>query len=522
MRLGYPAAAIRAAEAPLLDAGRGPVLMRTAAAGLAAVCRRDLIEARGCVTGARVVVLAGAGNNGGDALFAGADLSRRGARVTVVDVLGRLHPEGAAALRAAGGDIEPLGAESAPLTARAELVIDGILGTGASGSLRAPLDTFIADWQAAASGTGSARRQRVIAVDVPTGVDATTGAVGAVHVRADRTVTFGGHKAGLLLPGGADAAGELALVDIGLDLAPFRPTVEAPEPADLAVGWPFPQPDMHKYTRGVLGLVAGSHRYPGAGLLTTAAAVSTGLGMLRLLAPDEVTAAVLDRCPEVVTEPGRVQAWAVGPGAPDTLLMRRAIIEAENRSLPLVIDAGGLGLLTRPLETTCIVTPHAGELVDLLGRLTTGVPTRAEVEADPVTHAVRAAQAFEGVIALKGRRTIVARPDGSVVAPPPGPAALATAGSGDVLTGILGALLATTAEHRTAEYRGPCDQTADRSGPATDIAILAGLAVTVHGLAGHRTTHASGLPAAVEDIVLGLMTGSAGAGAEQIDGRRGE
>lgn len=510
MKRGYSAAAIRAAEAPLLNAGRGLALMRTAAAGLAAECRGILREARGGVSGARVVVLAGAGNNGGDALFAGADLRRRGAHVTVVDVLGRLHAEGRAALESAGGAIEELDAGSAQLAARADLVVDGILGTGASGALGEPISSLIADWQSAVRAAGSARAhggpvQRVVAVDVPTGVDATTGACGPVHVRADRTVTFGGHKAGLLLPGGADAAGEVVLVDIGLDLSGFVPAVEAPEPADLPDAWPHPERDMHKYTRGVLGLVAGSRRYPGAGLLTTAAAVSTGLGMVRLLAPDAVTGPVLERFPEVVTDPGRVQAWALGSGAPDTLLMRRALIEAENRSLPVVIDAAGLGLLNRPLETTCVVTPHAGELVDLLGRFTTGVPTRAEVEADPVTHAVRAAGALEGVVVLKGSRTIIARPDGTVVAPPPGPASLATAGSGDVLTGVLGALLATSTG-------GP-----DERRPGADIALLAGLAVTVHGLAGRRSTHAGGLPSAVEDIVVGLPQRSAGSPVTAVD-----
>jgi ADP-dependent NAD(P)H-hydrate dehydratase / NAD(P)H-hydrate epimerase len=490
MKLGYSADAVRAAEQPLLDAGQLDPLMRTAAAGLARVCREVLTQQHGQIAGRRVVVLVGAGKNGGDALFAGADLASRGAAVTAVDVFSRPFGAGVSALLAAGGEIEALGSDSLAGLRNADLVIDGVLGTGAKPGLPAAVSSLIADWQGT-SAPGARAAQKVVAVDVPTGVDASTGATGEVFVRADRTVTFGAHKAGLLLPGGAEAAGEATLIDIGLDFTDVIPAVEAPEPGDLVHLWPHPRPDMHKYTRGVLGLVAGSKRYPGAGVLSAAGAVSAGLGMLRLLAPASVEAAVLERHPEIVTEPGRVQAWALGPGAPDTLEMRRALVDAENRSLPVVIDAAGLNLITRPLETSMIVTPHAGELVGLLGRLTTGGPDRAEVEAQPVIHAVRAAEALGAVVVLKGHRTIVARPDGTVVAPPPGPASLATAGSGDVLTGILGALLATT--------RGLAE-----AHQGSDLALLAGLAVVLHGLAGQRTTHASGLPQAIEELVLEL------------------
>ncbi|GAA4282863.1 bifunctional ADP-dependent NAD(P)H-hydrate dehydratase/NAD(P)H-hydrate epimerase [Brevibacterium daeguense] len=490
MKLGYTADAVRAAEQPLLDAGQLDPLMRTAAAGLARVCRELLTGHHGQIAGRRVVVLAGSGKNGGDALFAGADLASRGAAVTAVDVFSRPFAAGVSALRAAGGEVEPLGPAALAALRAADLVIDGVFGTGAKPGLPEALSSLITDWQAA-SGTGSRADQLVVAVDVPTGVDASTGTTGEVSVRADHTVTFGAHKAGLLLPGGAEAAGEITLIDIGLDFEDVIPAVEAPEPADLVDLWPLPQPHMHKYSRGVLGLVAGSQRYPGAGVLAAAGAVSAGLGMLRLLAPATVEAAVLERHPETVTEPGRVQAWALGPGAPDSLEMRRALVDAENRSLPVVIDAAGLRLITRPLETSTIVTPHAGELVGLLGRLTTGGPDRAAVEAQPVTHAVRAAEALGAVVVLKGNRTVIARPDGTVVAPPPGPANLATAGTGDVLTGILGALLATTAGDLAEAHR-------------IDLARLAGLAVLLHGLAGRHTTHASGLPAVIEELVLEL------------------
>ena len=519
MRLGYTAAAVRAAEAPLLAAGHGEALMRTAAAGLATVCRRELSTrhqtgstrgTRGRISGSRVVMLVGAGNNGGDALFAGANLADRGAHVTAIDVFGKMHSAGTAAFTAAGGHIEPFTAERmselVALLRRADLVIDGVLGTGAKPGLPADLAALIRAWQGepqpasagagtpASAGTGTpapaaSPSQLVIAVDAPTGVDASTGACGDTCVRAAHTVTFGADKAGLMLPDGAAAAGQVTLVDIGLDMSSHVPAVHVPEPTDLTALWPRPQTGDHKYSRGVLGLVAGSARFPGAGVLTASAAAATGVGMLRLLAPPEVTGTVLQNNPEIVTGTGRVQAWAIGPGAPDRLTMQHAITAAETHNLPLVIDAGGLSLLTRPLETSCILTPHAGELVALLSRLGTGVPSRADVEADPVTHAVRAAQVLEAVVLLKGNRTIIARPDGTVVAPAPGPATLATAGTGDVLTGILGALLATT------------------SGTDIDLADLGGLGVAMHARAGTHATHASGVVTALAGEVLEVLAG---------------
>lgn len=490
MRLGYTAAAVREAEAPLLAAGRGEALMRTAAAGLASVCRRLLSE-HSQISGSRVVMLVGAGNNGGDALYAGANLAGRGAHVTAVDVFGKMHEAGAAAFISAGGRTEAFSPETAAVIAaqlrRADLVIDGVLGTGAKPGLPDDLSALIRDWQGSATSGQPATDQLVVAVDVPTGVAASTGACGPTHIRATHTVTFGADKAGLLLPGGADAAGEVTMVDIGLDMSPHVPAVHVPDDSDLATLWPRPQAGDHKYSRGVLGLVAGSARFPGAGVLTASAAVATGVGMLRLLAPAEVTETVLQTYPEVVTDAGRVQAWAIGPGAPDRLAMQHAITAAESQHVPLVIDAGGLSLLTRPLETSCILTPHAGELSDLLARLGTGAPTRSEVEAEPVTHAVRATQVIEAIVLLKGNRTIIARPDGTVVAPEPGPATLATAGTGDVLTGILGTLLATT------------------HGTDIDLADLAGLAVLMHARAGAHATHASHLPAALEADVLAVL-----------------
>ncbi|WP_349828144.1 bifunctional ADP-dependent NAD(P)H-hydrate dehydratase/NAD(P)H-hydrate epimerase [Brevibacterium litoralis] len=504
MRQGYTAEAVRRAEEPLLAAGRGEALMRTAAAGLATVCRRALIENRGAVTGARVVVLTGPGNNGGDALFAAANLLDRGALAVCVPVLSRPHAAGLAAFLAAGGRVREPDDGTLALLREADLVLDGILGTGARPGLPEQVRDLVQRWQGVEGGQGTSTAgdgpaQEVVAVDVPTGVDATTGELSDGHVRATRTVSFGADKAGMFLPGGADVAGTVHYVDIGLDMSDRTPAVEIPEPQDVLDRWPLAETaraGVHKYTRGVLGLVAGSGRYPGAAVLAAAGAVSTGVGMVRLHTTGEVSWPALERYPEIVVGTGRVQAWAMGPGTPEEPRMRHAITDAVSHGLPIVVDAGGLDLLTRPLHTSALLTPHAGELAALLGRVTTGAPTREQVEAQPVRAAIRAAQAMEATVLLKGRRTIIARPDRTVVAPGVGVANLATAGSGDVLTGMLGSLCATSRDHPVAEH--------------TDLAFLAGLAVLVHARAGATVTHASGIPPQVERTVLELASATLG------------
>ena len=240
MRDAYSVSQVRAAEAALFALVPEGALMQRAAAGLAAVCADLLRGGAGGVYGARVVVLAGTGDNGGDALYAGERLARRGASVTAVQAGARLHPDGALALRAAGGRIiavvppRDAGATSDPSAApgstggpggrdrerydvghevrrvigHADLIIDGMLGIGGSGGLREPFAT-LAQLAANASAT-------TVAVDLPSGIDADTGAVAGPAVRADVTVTFGAVKPGLLIDPGAGHAGVVEFVDIGL------------------------------------------------------------------------------------------------------------------------------------------------------------------------------------------------------------------------------------------------------------------------------------------------------------------
>jgi hydroxyethylthiazole kinase-like uncharacterized protein yjeF len=227
------------------------------------------------------VVLAGSGDNGGDALYAGARLARRGAVVTAVTTSSRVHEGGAAELRAAGGRQIPaaaggqaeaggLSAAAMELAGRADLVIDGILGIGGKGGLREPAGALAA---AVADGPGV-----VVAVDLPSGVDADTGEVAGAAVRADVTVTFGTWKPGLLIDPAASLAGTAELIDIGLGPCLGPPAVTALQATDVAALLPRPGAESDKYRRGVLGVVAGSTRFTGAATLAVGGALRGGAG----------------------------------------------------------------------------------------------------------------------------------------------------------------------------------------------------------------------------------------------------
>lgn len=416
MRRAYDVAQVRSAEQVLLDALPEGALMQRAAAGLAAVCASLLAP----VYGARVVLLVGSGDNGGDALFAGARLARRGARVDALLLGSRAHEAGLAALRAAGGRV---GATPRVLEL-ADLVVDGITGIGGRGGLR--------DDAAAVVGA-MPPGPLVVAVDVPSGVDADTGVVEGVAVRADVTVTFGTLKAGLLVDPGAEHAGAVELVEIGLDL-PDRAPVEVLQAADVRRLLPRPGRESDKYRRGVVGVAAGSAQYTGAAVLCAGGAVRGGAGMVRYLGAEAPTGLVRQRWPEVVVGDGRVQAWTVGSGGGGDAAGRLERAAADG--VPLVVDADALGALTGHLDVPLLLTPHAGELSRLLG------VDREVIEARRLEHARRAAAQLDAVVLLKGSTTVVAHPSGQVRANPTGTPALATAGSGDVLAGLCGALLA--------------------------------------------------------------------------------
>ena len=417
MRAAHTVAQVRDAEEPLLAALPEGALMQRAAAGLGHAVAAFL----GHVYGARVLLLVGAGNNGGDALYAGARLARRGAVVDAVLLApDKAHVAGLAAYRSSGGRVVP-----SPRGAY-DLALDGIVGIGGTGPLRPDAAALVA-------GLGATP---VVAVDTPSGVDADSGRIEGPHVTAAVTVTFGTHKVAHLVDPGARASGAVHLVDIGLELP--TPAVEALQADDVAALLPGPEPDAHKYTRGVVGVRAGSERYPGAGVLSVAGAASGMVGMVRFVPAggtgDAVTTLVQAAHPEVVVGEGRVQAWVVGSGGgPSAGDQLRA---ALGDGVPVVVDADALTALEGPVPVPGVLTPHAGELARMLG------VEREEVESDQLRHARAAAERYGAVVLLKNRHSIVAEPGGRVRVTTVGPPWLATAGAGDVLGGLVGALLA--------------------------------------------------------------------------------
>jgi hydroxyethylthiazole kinase-like uncharacterized protein yjeF len=204
-----------------------------------------------------------------------------------------------------------------------------------------------------------------------------------------------------------------------------------------------PSADSDKYSRGVLGVVTGSERYPGAAVLGVEAASRTGVGMIRYLGPDRPAAMVLARRPEAVTADGRVQAWLFGSGTDPARddAERARLVGLLGQALPTVLDAGALDLVPEATGPT-VLTPHFGELVPVL-RAAGVETTKDAVAADPAVWAVRAAAETGATVLLKGATTMVADPSGLRFAVWAGQPWLATAGSGDVLGGVLGALLAT-------------------------------------------------------------------------------
>ncbi|MFF9407401.1 NAD(P)H-hydrate dehydratase [Streptomyces anandii] len=481
MRTAYSVETVRTAERALMARLPDGALMQRAAAGLAAACA-DLL---GRVYGRRVVLLVGSGDNGGDTLYAGARLARRGAGVTAVLLApDHTHPGGLAALRRTGGRAVRLGEHSGEhsgentaarsgaageLIDRADLVVDGIVGIGGKGGLR-PDAAPLAE-RAARSGAA------VVAVDLPSGVEADSGEVRGAAVRADLTVTFGTHKPGLLVDPAREYAGTVRLVDIGLDAElPAEPELEALQHADVAALLPLPAAESDKYRRGVVGIAAGSARYPGAAVLAVSGALRGGAGAVRYVGP--AGQAVVARFPETLVsdqgphKAGRVQAWVVGPGAGDDAA---TVAEVLDTDVPVLIDADGLRLADRDAvrarSAPTLMTPHAGEAAALLG------VAREEVEGARLSSARELAARYRATVLLKGSTTLVADPDGGPVrVNPTGTPWLATAGSGDVLSGLAGSLLAAGLSTRDA----------------------GSVAAYLHGLAGRYA--ADGAPLGAHDV----------------------
>jgi hydroxyethylthiazole kinase-like uncharacterized protein yjeF len=474
MRQAWRVADVRAAEKNLMATLPEGTLMQRAAAGLARRCAW-LLEESGGVYGSRVLLLVGSGDNGGDTLYAGAALARRGAQVRALLLTPeRVHLAGLAALRQAGGFT------TRDLPAHADLVLDGIVGIGASGGLRPGAAAIVREVGGLRGRTGG--RALVVAVDVPSGVSVDTGDVSGEAVTADVTVTFGCLKAAHVLGPAVMRCGQVDLVDIGLGPAlTGDPAVRVADAADIASWWPRPGATSDKYSRGVVGLATGSASYPGAALLSTAGALAGPSGMVRYAG--SAHREVVRAHPSVVVagrvaEAGRVQAWVCGSGLGTGDEARTELRSVLATPLPVLLDADAINLLVGGehaedlrRDAPLVLTPHDGEFKRLAGE----APGAYRAGA-----AARLAAWTNAVVLLKGDRTIVATPAGEIWANPTGSPALATAGTGDVLAGLLGSLLAAGL-------------------PAVRAAVAAAY---VHGLAGRRA--AGDGPVTAPDVAAAL------------------
>lgn len=566
----YRTETVRSMERPLLE--RGVPLMRMAASATAQVTAQLLEDSGIDVIGGRVSLLAGAGDNGGDGLFAAAALARAGAEVTVIAVGKSLHPAGLIALTRSGGKLLILdpGATMTPelrgfgageagerlraaikIVAKSDVLLDAMTGIGVTGALRGLAATMAHEIcsNIRQANENGARAPLVIAIDTPSGIGVDDGTIPGDVIDADATVMFGAMKPCAMLPPASFACGQVTLVDFGFDLTGRPPAVSAMNQARTRTMLRRPKTADSKYSRGVAGLITGSTHYPGAAVLSVEAAMHSNTGMVRYLGPAIASGMVLDKAPEVVLGKGRVQAWAVGSGVPAnsssaahdedghtdgqreaiaTLLAHYALpdwtdgtpsddgverpdhLDNFNDSdttphhmsnqdpwsmPPICVDAGALDLLPQRVPPQVIITPHAAELARLLTNRGQAVTTD-DITDRPWHWATRAHKLTGATVLLKGAITIVVgedsvtnadvidtQNDGSndttrrdtdtgidadsdhtiTVVSGSGPAWLSTAGSGDVLAGLMSGVLAQQPEGALQRNPGSAVQAAATS-----------------------------------------------------------
>jgi len=499
---------MRALDRATIESGTpGEELMERAGAGVV----RAMVARYGSLLGLRVLVLCGTGNNGGDGFVVARHLERLGADVQV-GVLGdrdQVTGDAAAHLAKLASRAIPCVSvrDEAQLRARIDqrdawdYAVDALLGTGARGE---PQGVLTAGVQALRE--LDERGTRVVAVDLPTGVDTDTGAIARRAVRADLTVTFALPKRGHLLHPGRAFVGALEVVDIGIDpraLVESDLKIGVPDPGEMAALVPTRDPRAHKTSTGRVLVIGGSAGLTGAVALAAHAALRTGAGYVQTAVPSSLHDVLESKLTEEMTLPmpetphrslalaahqailevaARAGAVALGSGLsadPDSRALAQRLF--ADVPCPLVLDADGLNAfaaereqLSLPSRAPRVLTPHLGEMERL-----TGIPA-TELESRRIDVAAEWAQRWGAVLVLKGAPTVVGLPDGTASVNPTGNPVLATAGTGDVLTGMIAALIA-------------------QGVPAGDAARLA---VYVHGLAGDRLAKEKGaLGVAAGDVV---------------------
>ena len=376
-----------------------------------AAVARAALRMMGGAYGRRVIVIAGKGNNGNDGRAAAMALRRRGVSVSVIDA-----------------------ADVPSVLAECDLVVDAAYGTGFSGTWIAP-------------DCGDAL---VLAVDTPSGVDGLTGHAGAGVLAADATVVLAALKPGVLFAPGAELAGEVELADIGL---PCTSRTHLVQGVDVDAWWNPRVTDAHKWQSSTR-IVAGSPGMTGSAHLAASAAQRAGAGMVHLSVPGGLAAGDHEYVQKAVPEAGwssgvlagldRFQSLVIGPGlgrSEDTISAIRDVV--RQAPVPTIVDGDGLfalgwspdgiGAILRDRKSPTVVTPHDGEYALLAG---------CKPDHDRIGAARLLAHKLGVVVLLKGPATVVADPDGDALVVTAGDARLATAGTGDVLSGIIGALFA--------------------------------------------------------------------------------
>lgn len=483
----------------------GMVLMENAGRGLVS----RMVHAWGPVAGRKYVVFCGKGNNGGDGLVIARHLYNMGAKVSVRLFSDEMKGDAGANLAVAGKmglDIKGVSGslrQERSAVAHADAVVDAIFGTGLASDVKKPYSRVIEMINACA--------RRVVSVDMPSGVDSDKGRIMGVAVRADMTVTFGLPKRGLYLYPGAQMAGEVHVADIGI---PRQALENAPVMAGLLTGKrvsglvPRREQDSHKGTFGHLFVLAGSAGKTGAAVLAARAALRAGAGLVTVGVPESLNDVFEEKLTEAMTVPlpetrertlapealGRVieelegkTALVAGPGISTSPGTAKLLSELLPRvDIPMLIDADGLNILAmddeplRKAKAPAVLTPHPGEMGRLLGILA------RDVQADRPSAACELAAAYRTPVVLKGARTLIAFPSGEFYINPTGNPGMATAGTGDVLSGVVGSFM--------AQGLSPEDATA--------------LGVYLHGMAGDLAAADKGHAGLIAGDIVDAIPGS--------------